>query len=225
MFSELLRLFESSKGLIQQAKDQALTMLEQGRDMFATVTHALFAEADPDMRERIRAMDRKLNREQQAIRRMVFEHLVVCRGEDVLESVILVTIAVDLERIGDYTKNLSELIDMMPGALTLGQFEERTNRLREDTLRLFDLTGAAYREDDRGKTREALALYDSISKTCDGTLKEIFSSCAEEPNVTKEVLAVILALRYLKRISAHLKNIATVVTNPVDRIGFRPEKE
>jgi hypothetical protein len=32
---------------------------------------------------------------------------------------------------------------------------------------------------------------------------------------------VALYLRYLKRVSAHLKNVATSVVNPYHRIGFR----
>jgi len=35
---------------------------------------------------------------------------------------------------------------------------------------------------------------------------------------------VALYMRYLKRVSAHLKNVATSVVNPYHRIGFR-EKE
>jgi hypothetical protein len=34
-------------------------------------------------------------------------------------------------------------------------------------------------------------------------------------------VTTVLYLRYLKRVSAHLKNIASSVVNPFDRIGFR----
>ena len=34
-----------------------------------------------------------------------------------------------------------------------------------------------------------------------------------------------LYLRYLKRMSAHLKNVATSVVNPYHRIGFREKKK
>ena len=36
-----------------------------------------------------------------------------------------------------------------------------------------------------------------------------------------EAVTAVLYLRYLKRISAHLKNVATSVVNPYYRIGFR----
>jgi len=37
----------------------------------------------------------------------------------------------------------------------------------------------------------------------------------------REAVATALYVRYLKRVSAHLMNIASSVTNPFDRIGFR----
>ena len=37
-------------------------------------------------------------------------------------------------------------------------------------------------------------------------------------------VTVALYLRYLKRVSAHLKNVATSVVNPYHRIGFREKK-
>jgi phosphate uptake regulator len=36
-----------------------------------------------------------------------------------------------------------------------------------------------------------------------------------------EAVTAALYLRYLKRVSAHIKNVATSVVNPYYRIGFR----
>jgi len=40
-----------------------------------------------------------------------------------------------------------------------------------------------------------------------------------------DAIATALYTRYLKRISAHLINIATSIFNPFERIGFREEAE
>jgi phosphate uptake regulator len=41
---------------------------------------------------------------------------------------------------------------------------------------------------------------------------------------TKEGIVAALMSRYLKRVSAHLKNVASSVVNPYHRIGYRPNE-
>ena len=41
--------------------------------------------------------------------------------------------------------------------------------------------------------------------------------------VCNEAVSTALYVRFLKRISAHLMNIASSVVNPFDRIGFRDD--
>ena len=46
----------------------------------------------------------------------------------------------------------------------------------------------------------------------------------EDPDlVCREAVSSALYVRFLKRISAHLMNIASSVVNPFDRIGFRDD--
>ena len=221
MFGRVLGALFGRKGLIEEARAEAMKMLDQGREMFEKATIALFAEETPEVRQWIRTMDRKLNEEQQAIRRKVFEHLLISRGDQLYEGMVLVTIVVDLERIGDYTKNFGELVEMMPHGMALDGYEALINQLREDALQLFDLTRAAHVQEDPARVEQAMALYDSISKTCDGTVRQIFKDAEKNESVPKRLLAIVLVLRYMKRVCAHLKNITTAVTSPVDRIGFR----
>jgi len=41
--------------------------------------------------------------------------------------------------------------------------------------------------------------------------------------VCNEAVSTALYVRFLKRISAHLMNIASSIVNPFDRIGFRDD--
>ncbi|MBF0384193.1 MAG: hypothetical protein HQL69_24545, partial [Magnetococcales bacterium] len=61
-------------------------------------------------------------------------------------------------------------------------------------------------------------------RTCDRLIEDIVAGRVEGISAT-ESAALALKLRYLKRISAHLKNIATSVVNPFDRIGFKEKKQ
>jgi len=58
-----------------------------------------------------------------------------------------------------------------------------------------------------------------VNRVCDDSL---FGLVREEDKEIQAGNAVALALyfRWLKRINSHLRNIATSVVNPFDRIGF-----
>ncbi len=46
---------------------------------------------------------------------------------------------------------------------------------------------------------------------------------SERDLVCNEAVSTALYVRFLKRISAHLMNIASSIVNPFDRIGFRDD--
>jgi phosphate uptake regulator len=55
---------------------------------------------------------------------------------------------------------------------------------------------------------------------------DIVSSLIEKDETSmpaRDAVATALYVRYLKRISAHLMNIASSIVNPFERIGFRVE--
>jgi hypothetical protein len=61
-----------------------------------------------------------------------------------------------------------------------------------------------------------------IAKRCDEIVNTILQK-DEESLPGREAVATALYARYLKRISAHLMDIASSLANPFDRIGFRGE--
>ena len=48
---------------------------------------------------------------------------------------------------------------------------------------------------------------------------------ADDSIPTRDAVIMALTVRFLKRISAHLSNLASSVVNPFDRIGFKPRTE
>jgi len=54
----------------------------------------------------------------------------------------------------------------------------------------------------------------------------MFEELANEEGLTVEYAVIYTLLsRYLKRVSSHLKNIASSVVNPFPRMGFRSPEE
>jgi phosphate uptake regulator len=224
MIRDLLNLFGRSPGLVLEAREEAVEMLKRDRAMFDLAMHAVMEEYAPDVRERVRAMDAEVNRHEIEVREKVFEHLVVSRGRDLTESVILLHAVGDIERIGDNSKNIVTLLEMLPEKLVLGEYEEKIRELRTVILDNFDKAAAALKDDDQAAARHIAEQHEVVREKCRGSLKEIFSKTAGEELVEKRLVAIVLALRYMKRISSHLKNIALAVLDPIERLGVRREE-
>ena len=63
-----------------------------------------------------------------------------------------------------------------------------------------------------------------IIKKCDEIVGDLVAS--PDPQLSpSDAVATALYTRYLKRIGAHLMNIATSIVNPFERIGFREETD
>ena len=216
------RIISSSETLIEDAKKDCIHMLDAGEEMFRIVSNTLKEKTDKEELKAVRRMDKALNQEVRDVRKKVYEHLAISRGKDLVSGLQLITIVIDLERIGDYTKNLVELVEMIPEKMEFGALEDTYTSVHKKTLKMFLLVRQAFTKEDEKKAREALKLYDDVSKTCDGTTREIIRGETSAENVCKPDLALLLFMRYMKRINAHLKNVATSIVNPFHMIGFRP---
>jgi phosphate transport system protein len=222
MLKTLWNILRSSDTLIEEAGDECLYMLDTGREMFQIVSRGLKEKAKKQELRDISRMDKAINRQQRDVRKKVFEHLAVSRGSDLITGLQLTSVVIDLERIGDYTKNIAEIVQMMPAKADFGQYEETYNDIHKKTLKMFDLVRQAFAKGSESKAREALSIYDEVSKKCDGVVSEVFKGEASGDSIPKRYLALVLLMRYMKRVNAHLKNIATSIINPVHMIGFRP---
>jgi len=153
----------------------------------------------------------------------VFNHLAVAGLEKLPSGLVLVSIIIDIERIGDYTKNIVELAMNHPTRLYGGQFESDLQRVEAAVEHNFTQTKACFEKADKEAAQELLEQYEWVSRVCDQCL---FRLVKEEDKSIGSGDAVSLALyfRWLKRINSHLRNITTSVVNPFDRIGFRPKQ-
>ena len=214
MFRELLSLW-SKADLLRQSYETAGKMLEITEEMYLEVLKQTVDQGTSEFDVHMR--DKELNVMEREIRRKVLEHLSIQPKQDIVASLVLVSVVDDIERIGDYTKNIEELEELYPEDFSkLYQIEALTNS-SEQVKTFFTLTKEAFQNADEQKAREVMVQHKAVSRACTAVIETSFASSAETKN---EALASVLFSRYLKRISAHLKNIATSVTNPFDQIGY-----
>lgn len=221
MWKQLWHLIKQREDLLTEAYGDAAAMLERDRVMFAIVEAALGEELSEERLAEIRRMDLELNEQQQAVRRKVFEHLALSGGSDILGGLVLTSIVIDLERIGDYTKNIGEVVGLFPGPVDFGADRPLLDELRAMTLDLFDLTRRALVDQDEAAARRCMERYHALSRRCDEKLAAILASARSETGVERADLALALLVRYIKRVGAHLKNIASATVQPFPKIGYK----
>jgi len=219
MWQELIKLWKSH-GLLEEAWNQSFEMLGICHEMFLEGVRVLRETEGDDINKEIRKKDKTVNKFEREVRRKILTHLSVQGGADIPASLVLITIIVDIERIGDYTKNIMDIAKYHPDRLQGGRFEEDLKRVEEATKNDFKRVLNCLKESD---AESALKLMDDhrwINEVCDENLAGLI--IGEDSTIKNgSVAALTLYFRYLKRINAHFRNITTSVVNPFDRIGYK----
>lgn len=221
MFKKFLDLLRQDD-LLQQALERSLEMLAVDREMFVAAVRSLREQDDARIKQDIYAIDQKINAYEREVRRKVFTHLAVDADRDLHGGLVLISIVIDIERIGDYTKNIVELALHHPSRLHCGPFEDDVRRVETTVRTMFDLLLEALPARDVDKASEVMSEHWWIAKRSNGIVNDLLEHDTSGLQC-REAVAVALYMRFLKRVSAHLMNIASSIVNPFDRIGFRSD--
>jgi len=225
MFEKFRELF-SSENLLDAAFHTTLTMLEFDHKMFLASSETLREKDTAELPFNIHQTDRKINKYEREVRRNVLTHLTIAGTQNIVPGLVLISIVVDVERIGDYTKNIADLAGKHPARLKTGRFEKVLAEI-EDVIRdHFPKVIHILSHQNKEQGRAVMQLENSTAKLSDGIVNEIIGGKNENNTLsTGNAVALALYARYLKRINAHLTNIASAIVNPFPRIGFREKKK
>jgi len=167
----------------------------------------------------VRAEDKNINAFQIEARRKIFTELTILGIEQLNAGLVLMSILNDVERIGDYCKNIVDLAKNYSPMLKAGQREELLLEIENKTIDIFHLTRSAFKEKDKVTGRQAMELHGTVSGQIDEFVNNLIKNNVEMQD-TGQAVTLALYLRYLKRIMSHLTNIASSVVNPLERIGY-----
>ena len=110
MLKNLIDAFRSGDPLSEMLQ-KFNTMLDKAEWVFAqTAPEKIKAANVQDLYESIYANDRQINELERAIRYRILSHLTVNPGEDASSCMMLMVVIKDAERIGDYCKNIFEVL-------------------------------------------------------------------------------------------------------------------
>jgi len=222
MFKQIFEIFKSDS-LYEQALSECHEMLDIDLTMFKESIKSLRESDTTEIKIDIFAMDKKINEFERDVRRKVMTHLAVGGKEDIGSGLVLVSVVIDIERIGDYTKNIYDLAVNHPKKLFGGSLEDRLAVIEKISFNLFEESIKAFKDQNIEKARGLMGHYkENISSQSDAITNEIIMGEISDLDVGSAA-AVGLYSRYLKRIAAHSRNIISSIVNPFERIGY-PEK-
>ena len=205
---------------LKQALNDSHAMLERTDRMFHESVQSLRESDTGEIGIDIYEEDQVVNRYQQEVRRKILRHLAITGGVNVVPGLILTSIVIDIERIGDYTKNIMELAVAHPGKLRAGEFEADVAKIEEAVVQIFDRIVSILKTTDKEAARRLIGENVWIRKRCDEIDLDLIKG-RDESLGSGDAVTVALYVRYLKRIGAHLLNILSSVVNPFERIGYR----
>ena len=212
----LKKLFGGRKheSLVEQARTEVIAMLEHSRHMFDAACCALLVGKDVAA-EDVRAEDREMHAEERLARRLIVTHLTVDTDRDLPGSLAILSITHDAERIGDYAKSLMELNTWSDLGSRDSASAVKCKEIHQLILPLFDQTIAAVREGNPEIGVEVMRCHSEIKPLTDAVL----AATMEDEGADRGDFLHTLASRFLRRVSAHLSNIASSIANPLDLVS------
>lgn len=217
MFKELIKIWKK-KDLSSQTLDESLEALRLDYKMYRAAVESLRTSDDGGVKIDIYKTDKQINESERAIRKKVLEHLLILDKADVVAGLTLASIVIDIERIGDYTKNIADLALLHKKRLHGGKHEEVLTRIEKRINEFFQLTIDAFPTTDANKARSVIQNYQEVSRDCTVTTQALIRGDGKFS--VSDAVSLGLYLRYLKRIGAHLHNICTSIVNPFHQIGY-----
>jgi phosphate transport system protein len=204
---------------LEAAEAKLVQMLADDRHSFDVATSALLTGADtsivgPDLRE----SDARVNKAERELRQALVVHASVHGTSRVAAILVYMSVVKDVERIGDYAKNIYDVaaqgadLSSAPDRDELIEYRQRISSMISEASMIFA-------DDDRDKAAEFIGEADALLDEFDEHVSALVTT--DEPG--REAVPRALLFRYYKRIVAHLMNLLSAVVMPLDRLDYFDE--
>ena len=211
VFKDIVKLWNSDN-LLAQAWDESYKMMMLSNEIFTQAIKYLREGENKDTIKALKKRDIEINIFQRDVRKKVVTHYAISQDiDDLPNGLVLLNMVVDVERVGDYTKNILDLALNHSNMIKSEEFSEDLYHVEQEVISRFSKTLEAIHTQDADVARSMMVSY---KETLTSVLDDIVNGCISgKITLGDESKTVSLALyaRYLKRIGAHLKNITTVL--------------
>jgi phosphate uptake regulator len=202
--------------LIESAFDDISSMLHHSGRMLDLALAALL-DNQPLERD-LDEMDDAVDEGERMVRRSVLEHLSFNPKQDLVSSLVLVSMVQDAERIGDFARGIGEIVPLARSPRS-GPFADRLRSFAGELRPLFGETERGFRDDDAERCRRVMEKATELK----GKFQEFTAEVAASDLSADMAVVYASAARILRRVGSHLSNIASSVAQPYDRIRHGDE--
>ena len=221
VFKNLVNIWKSEDSL-SQAWASSNEMLTLSHAMFTDAINALRSGEKNKVIKSIKQRDTDINNYQRDIRKKVVTYYSISKDVTNIDSgLVLINMVVDIERVGDYTKNILDLAKHHPKKLVSEKISDDLRIIEKAVIERFGNTVKTIQEMDEEIAKDLIKSYrNDLGKLSDNLVAASISGNLQVGEEHK-ASSMVLYARYLKRIGAHLKNITSVVVNPFESIGYK----
>ena len=202
--------------LVDEAFKDVSGMLQQSARMLDHSLAVLLENAELEVD--LESMDDIVDEGERMVRRTILQHLSVNPRQDLVASLILVSMVQDAERVGDFARGLAELVRFAKRPRS-GPFAEELLEHSKQLRPMFAMTEKAFRDDDSKLAMDVINTHRSLKPKLTDFTERVAAS-----DLTADMAIVYAAAaKILRRIGAHLANICSSVIQPFDRIRHGDE--
>ena len=197
---------------------QVQRMVTDARHTFDLAMNAIAGGSVASVADEVRRTDRQINVTEMEIRRELVVHFSVHAGGDATEMLVFMNMIKDLERIGDYNKNI---FDLAEEGVSFAEADdlERILGFRDEVSSRIALMGEILTERDEERARAYIARGDELRREFDALVSGLVHSTGQALYAVPRALLY----RFLKRVTAHSLNVVSAVVMPVDRLDYFDE--
>ncbi len=206
---------------LEHAQSKLLEMLANDRHSFDAATSALLGGADPSVvGPDLAATDMEVNEAERDLRRQLVVHASVHGTSQVTAVLVYMSVVKDVERIGDYAKNI---YDVAAEGVDLSDAPDRDELLqyRDRLSTMITEAGRAFADENVERASDMIAEGDEMQDIFDAKVAELVRS--DRPG--REAVPRALLYRYYKRIVGHLMNLLSSVVMPIDHLDYFDEEK
>ena len=210
---------KQTKATPETVEEIFLEMLRTAQREFTLASDVALAGTEAaSVKEEVLAADKTINQFERDLRKALVVRSAV-HGVVDPECLVMMSIAKDAERLGDYSKNIFDLgaMDLEPPA---GEDKERLLVLKSSIEKLFTQTISTFEENDQDKAnKQAKTLIREaawLAHQCEVNTQRLLLQ--EVPN--RRTAPDALLYRFMKRMASHLRNICSSIVQSVHKLDF-----
>jgi phosphate uptake regulator len=221
MLKQVLSIFRGKPPLVT-ATERFSQMLEITQEMILDASAVYWGKVlSPEERTALYDRDVEVNKLEREIRKLIIAHMSVRVGVDVPFGLLMMSLVKDVERLGDYAKNLAEVPEMtgqpqLPDDDNARELAE----IRQAVETLAGETAQVWAASDAERARELTISGRAVSKRCDKLVAQI----AAGDYSAKVAVCLTMGTRFYKRIAGHLLNLLSSVLMPLHKLDYYDEK-